>query len=277
MKNRKLHLLARLATAIALAATVFACSVTLSESGGAPTLSLTADTYSAYSDQDILFSASASDPRGNPIYYSWSIDGITQGGEYGTAISRYWLTAYNISSDITVTATNSQGLSTQRTATVSITPAASLRVKNNSSYPLTEIYVTPNGSSTWGSNYLGSSPLPGGYYYTVVGIPGGYLYDFEAALSLPSGASFDTRTIYPAGLAMVSGNYRDFTITDSSATVSGYSAAAAAKSLAPSAMSVRGAASSESLVDSANDQNRRFYKIQLIPSAEPEGQPLNRQ
>jgi hypothetical protein len=274
MKPVKASSIARAAIAIALAASALSCST--SHSSRSPTLSLTADSYSPYSDQDVLFSASASDPDGYPISYAWSIDGIAQGGEYGAAISRYWLTPNLISSEISATVTNSQGRSTTKSVTVTIYPAASLRVINNASYPITQVYVTTH-SSPWGNNQLGSATIPSGYYYTVVGIAGGYAYDFEAYISATA-ATYDTTSTYGTSLVMYNGYYRDFTIADALLfAVSDASTAYSVKSLAPAAPSAAAIDPRKTPSGPESGSILQFHKTSATPSVEPQGQPLKRQ
>jgi plastocyanin len=60
-------------------------------------------------------------------------------------------------------------------------PTGSVRVVNNYSYPITQLYVTLSTSSTWGPNQL-SAPIPAGGSYTVTGVPVG-LIDVRAVAS----------------------------------------------------------------------------------------------
>ncbi len=53
-------------------------------------------------------------------------------------------------------------------------PAGSVTVVNNYSYPLTELYVTPSTSPTWGANLL-SAPIPVGGSITITDVPAGLI------------------------------------------------------------------------------------------------------
>lgn len=73
--------------------------------------------------------------------------------------------------------------------TVSAAPSASLRVMNGSSYTISELYVSPSASGSWGPDQLAGTILPGGSF-TLTDIPAG-TFDFKAVSA--GGTVFWTR------------------------------------------------------------------------------------
>jgi hypothetical protein len=59
--------------------------------------------------------------------------------------------------------------------------SGSVKVVNNYSYPITELYFSPQTSSTWGANQL-TTPIPVGGSFTLTGVPAG-VYDLKAVAS----------------------------------------------------------------------------------------------
>jgi hypothetical protein len=79
--------------------------------------------------------------------------------------------------------------------TVDEAPAASLTVVNGSGFSVTELYVSPSTSGTWGPDQLAGTISPGGSF-TLTGIPPG-TWDFKAVSA--GGTVFWTR--FGTGLA----------------------------------------------------------------------------
>lgn len=112
--------------------------------------------------------------------------------------------------------------------TWTLSPAApttgSVTVVNNYAYPITQLYIAPSTSSTWGPNQL-SSPIPVGGSISITDIPPG-LIDLYAVASdgsfverydvpLAAGAVFTwtLTTMTPTGSVVVVNNY-SFPITE---------------------------------------------------------------
>ncbi|BDU74521.1 hypothetical protein [Mesoterricola silvestris] len=62
------------------------------------------------------------------------------------------------------------------------TPEGSLRVRNDGSVSMTQLYITPSTSSTWGAEQLGNTPLAPADSLTFIGLDPGY-YDVRARFS----------------------------------------------------------------------------------------------
>jgi len=136
----------------------------------APTVSLVADDYSAYTDQIVTFTATASDPDGDTLIYSWKING-TDIGETSDEISRYWLTSSTLIPTISVTVDDGNGGTGTASISITVTPAASCRIQNSSSYSIYYLRYRYSTSYSWSSDVLGSSTIPPGYTFTFFGLP----------------------------------------------------------------------------------------------------------
>lgn len=135
-----------------------------------PTVSLVADDYSVYTDQFVTFTATASDPDGDTLTYSWKING-TDIGETSDEISRYWLTSSTLNPTISVTVDDGNGGTGTASISITVTPAASWRIQNSSSYSIYFLRYRNSTSYSWSSDVLGSGTIPSGYAVKFFGVP----------------------------------------------------------------------------------------------------------
>lgn len=138
-----------------------------------PTVTLAADCYDVYTDQFVTFTATASDPDGDTLSYSWKVNGITVEGTTNE-IYRYWLTSSVQYPTISVTVNDGNGGSATASVSITVTPAASIRVGNSSSNSIYFIKYRNNTSPSLSDDLLGSSILPPGYVFTICGFPADY-------------------------------------------------------------------------------------------------------
>lgn len=142
-----------------------------------PTVSLVADDYSVYSDQVVTFTATASDPDGDSLTYTWKVNGTTVEGTTNK-ISRYWLNSSTLNPTISVTVDDGNGGSASASVSITVTPGASLRIGNSSSYSIYYIQYRNDTYSSLSADLLGSNVLPPGYVFTFYGFPSNYYQIF---------------------------------------------------------------------------------------------------
>ncbi len=240
----------------------------------APTVNITLNSGTLYSDEDITFTANASDADGDALSYTWYVNS-NDVGCYASTMTRYWLVSSTIIASIKVTVSDGHGGSTSATASPTITAAGSLRVYNHASNPIEYLYSSETGSSTWGSDLLGTSMLASGNYFVVYGYTVNLYYDFKA-IQANTGTSSDTTSAHPSGFQMLAGQHRDFHIYTDTYSV-----------LANSTTTVRGLASATIGVNQAGNQSLvlkssvdgaggQFHAIKAVQGKEPEGVPLER-
>lgn len=146
-----------------------------------PTVSLVADDYSAYTDQIVTFTATASDPDGDTLTYSWKING-TDIGETSDEIGRYWLTSSTLNPTISVTVDDGNGGTGTASISITVTPAASWRIQNSSSYSIYYLRYRNSTSYSYSDDLLGSGTIPSGYAVKFFGInPNYYQLRFETS------------------------------------------------------------------------------------------------
>lgn len=76
-------------------------------------------------------------------------------------------------------------------------PEGSLVVSNDSSYTVSELYVSPVDSSSWGPNQLGDAAIAPGGVFTLSGIPAG---DYDLLAEETAGGYWDRWDVtIPAG------------------------------------------------------------------------------
>jgi len=262
-------------------------SVTAAAVNHPPTVSGISEDSSSpfYSDEDITFSVTASDPdAGDTITYAWAINGTTLSGETGSSIARYWLASATLNPTIAVTVTDNHGLSTTQSTQVSITPAASWRVYDNASNPINNLYFRTHGVSSYGSDLLGTSTLNPGYYAVWYDVAAGS-YDYKATIYYGSTEYIcDTTGTMTSGVSMTLGYHRDFTLTDSSGSLPPPVWAVSANSNVVTRSLVENGsfglpiAQGQSVVKvpMAISPKSNIFPITSLPTDEPEGVPLKR-
>jgi hypothetical protein len=236
---------------------ITSCSVILGWFNKAPTVSIDVTTASPYySDQSITFQVTASDPDGDTLTYSWAVNGTPVTGDSDQE-TYYWLTATTLNPDITVTVDDGNDHLVDATQSITINPAASLRLINNSDYTITEMYIALGSSTSWGSDRL-STNLPPGYFTKFLNIDSGS-YDFRARVGTTT--SWDTTTYVPrTSFSMNPGYYRDFTLTNTSWNISANKNTSIAT---PSIVAPLGQGSLKS--EGGSDASTPFLRMEILP------------
>lgn len=185
----------------------------------APTVSLSVNDSSLYSDQNGTFTASASDPDGDTLTYTWYVDGVQQSNTTAS-VSWYWLNTAYLSPTIKVRVTDPDGAFDEDSLSISITPAASVRYINRTGAYIWYIYCRKYGYSSWGTDLLGSNTLANNSYFILYGITDvSSWYDFKAVNS--SGTYWEAS----GGYVLMKGYYRNFWLYPSYWTLDGNSQA----------------------------------------------------
>jgi hypothetical protein len=154
----------------------------------APTVSLSASTYSPYSLQETQIYANVSGGSGS-YSYSWSVDGSSW-GQYDSTFfyAGYAGSNYSVAHTISVTVTDSNNKSDSASMTVyvySYSGGPSLAYANTSGSTIYYAYACLSSAYYMGSDMLGSSTIPSGYSATFVNLPPGTynLYAYSSGFS----------------------------------------------------------------------------------------------
>lgn len=177
--------------------------ILLGSSDKAPTVTLEASSTSAYSDQVVKFTATATDPAGKTLTYAWKVNGNSI-DDTTAEIYRYWLSSSTLNPTIEVTVSNGSRATASASVSITIRPAASFRVSNSSGYNVNYIYIFDDSTSTWSGDLLGTSVLATNSMYTIYGMTAGY-YGYEVAIS----SSYYWNTL-PSVYLTNNGYYRTF-------------------------------------------------------------------
>jgi hypothetical protein len=166
------------------------------------------------------------------------VNGSSVSTTSGSTHSRYWLASTTLSPTVYVVVSDGNGGSTtSNTIYMTISPAASFRVANNSGVSIYYIYTSTNSGSSWSSDYLGSYTLPTGYTYRVTGLSDSDTYRIRAY--------DDSSNYWDSGstgtdVSMLDGYYRIFTVNAATWAMSNYSNSYASMT-APRAFALSGA------------------------------------
>jgi hypothetical protein len=187
-------------------------SVSIDVTQALPTVTLSANSTNPWSDQDVTFTATASNLGGATPSYSWAVNGTTISGTSSIKIL-YWLASTYLYPRVSVTVTTSSG-SASAYVDLIVKPAASLRIRNYSGYYLWYIYSRLH-NGTWSSDYLGSNVLANNSMFVLLALSSSSntYYDFWAQQSDGVYADTNSSEIFSgSGVYMVRGSYRNFDI-----------------------------------------------------------------
>lgn len=166
--------------------TMGSCEILGSLFNKPPTVSLafTLGDANVYSDETVYLTATMSDPDGDPLTFTWYLDGVSQ----SVSTDQIYYTAPSAASDTTkvLSIRVSDGSETATDSiTFNITASSTLYVYNNAYYSVYSLYVVPDSTMTWGTDLFGSSyMLPIGSTYKCYGMAQGnwdIRYNFYAS------------------------------------------------------------------------------------------------
>lgn len=184
----------------------------------APTVTLSADDSTAYSDQTVTFTATASDPDDDTLTYAWYWNDTLQTGATGSSVSWYWLRSANSTEKVKVVVSDGNGGSDEAEVTVTITAGSSLRIDNEDTVSYDEFYTSTSYTS-WGSDLYYGTLVPGNRL-TIYNL--GTVYLYYKAVDI-NNLYWDTYTNNSSGYNTSNGYYRTWTLYAGSCPVTAQS------------------------------------------------------
>lgn len=187
----------------------------LLDSNEAPTVSLSADGNTAYSDQTVTFTATASDADGDTLTYAWYWNDTLQTGATTASVSWYWLRSSSSTERVKVVVSDGNDGSDEAEVSVSITAGASLRIDNKDTVSFDEFYTSTSYTS-WGNDLYSGTLAPQGRL-TIYNLGTAYLYYKAVDIN---NYYWDTYTNNSSGYSTSNGYYRIWTLYSASCPVS---------------------------------------------------------